>query len=69
MNFNDAAALASAAKNDGHQAFAVLSYADSNGITDYAVKFENRNYSTDYISSDVFAVQCWIVRHSAMGAA
>jgi hypothetical protein len=69
MKLVDAAALAGAARHNGHLAYPVLSYADSDGNCEYAVKFENRNYSTDYISSDLFSVQCWIARHSAMGTA
>jgi hypothetical protein len=69
MKLNDAAALAGAARHNGQKAFPVLSYSDSNGITDYAVKFEDQNYSTIYVSSDLFSVQCFISRNSARGAA
>lgn len=65
MELNKAKTLETVARSQGHSAYVVNTYSDSNGVTEYGVRFEAQDWSVLFQSDKEQNVIDYICRQSS----
>ena len=65
MNLQKATQIQAVARNEGHSAFVVMTYADSSGKTEYGIRFEDGRWNPIFTSDEERHVLDYITRQSS----